>query len=81
MVKAAAIIPQDWIISEKSRATAGAIPKARVITGKATEPPPSLVIPVNGEKELFYIFFLHKKNVMFNGLRLYALLVELYSLR
>ena len=65
MVKAAAIIPQDWIISEKSRATAGAIPKARVITGKATEPPPSLVIPVNGEKELFYgfFFFCIKKNL------------------
>ena len=45
MVKAAVVIPQDWIISEKSRAIAGEILKARVMTGKATPPPPSLVIP------------------------------------
>ena len=32
-------------MSEKSRAIAGAMPKARVITGNATAPPPSLVIP------------------------------------
>ena len=45
MVKAAAVIPQDWIIRLKSLATEGEIPRARVITGKATAPPPSLVIP------------------------------------
>merc|ERR1711962_179943 len=45
IVKAAADIPQDWIIKLKSLATAGLIPSARVITGKATAPPPSLVIP------------------------------------
>ena len=39
-------LPQDWIMREKSLATAGLIPRARVITGKATAPPPSLVIPV-----------------------------------
>ena len=46
ILKAAADIPQDWIIKEKSRATEGGILKARVMTGKATAPPPSLVIPV-----------------------------------
>ena len=45
MVKAAAVIPQDWIIRLKSLATAGAILRARVMTGKATAPPPSLVMP------------------------------------
>ena len=45
MVKAAAVIPQDWIIRLKSLATEGAMPRARVITGKATAPPPSLVMP------------------------------------
>ena len=45
MVKAAAVIPQDWIKSEKSRATDGTMLNARVKTGKATEAPPSLVIP------------------------------------
>ena len=54
MVNAAAVIPQDWIISEKSRATAGAIPKARVMTGNATAPPPSLVIPVKISSGLFH---------------------------
>ena len=39
--------PQDWIISEKSLATAGVILKAKVITGKATAPPPSDVMPIN----------------------------------
>ena len=37
--------PHDWIIKEKSLATAGLIPRASVITGKATAPPPSLVMP------------------------------------
>ena len=45
IVKAAAVIPHDCIIREKSRAIAGFMPKARVITGKATAPPPSEVIP------------------------------------
>ena len=55
------IIPTDWIMTLKSLATVGAIPRAKVITwrcwelrlnqkrlkftGKATAPPPSLVIP------------------------------------
>ena len=51
MVKAAAVIPHDWIMSEKSRATAGLMPKASVMTGKATAPPPSLVILVNKSSE------------------------------
>lgn len=38
-------LPQDWIMSEKSLATEGAIPRARVITGNATAPPPSEVMP------------------------------------
>ena len=46
MVKAAAVIPQDCIMSEKSLATMGLMPNPRVITGKATAPPPSDVIPV-----------------------------------
>ena len=33
-------LPQDCIISEKSLATAGGIRNAKVITGKATAPPP-----------------------------------------
>ncbi len=37
--------PQDWIISEKSLATVGSTFNASVITGKATAPPPSVVIP------------------------------------
>ncbi len=32
-------------MSEKSLAMAGLIPRARVITGKATAPPPSEVMP------------------------------------
>ncbi len=47
IVNAAADIPHDWIISEKSRATAGDVPNANVITGNATAPPPSDVIPGN----------------------------------
>ena len=38
-------LPQDWIMSEKSLAMAGGIPRANVMTGKATAPPPSDVIP------------------------------------
>lgn len=45
IVKAAAVIPTDWIMKLKSRATAGLIAKARVITGKAIAAPPSLVAP------------------------------------
>ena len=41
----AAPIPNDWRFIEKSLATAGGIDKANVMTGKNTEPPPSLVIP------------------------------------
>ena len=39
------ISPQDWIISEKSLATFGQTFNAKVITGNATAPPPSEVIP------------------------------------
>ena len=45
MVNEAADIPNDCMRTEKSRAVTGDILKARVITGKATAPPPSLVIP------------------------------------
>lgn len=38
-------LPQDWIMMEKSLATAGRIPRASVITGKAMAPPPSEVAP------------------------------------
>jgi len=41
----AAPIPNDWRFIEKSLATGGGIDKAKVMTGKNTEPPPSLVIP------------------------------------
>ena len=37
--------PQDWIIREKSLATVGQTFNAKVITGNATAPPPSEVIP------------------------------------
>ena len=40
------ILPQDWIISEKSLATFGQTFNAKVITGNATAPPPSEVIPI-----------------------------------
>ena len=39
------ILPQDWIIIEKSLATGEGIFNAKVITGYATAPPPSEVIP------------------------------------
>ena len=55
MVKAAAVIPHDCIIREKSLATAGATLRARVITGKATAPPPSLVIPKGKIKKTFFL--------------------------
>ena len=45
MVNAAAVIPHDCIIREKSRATDGEILNASVMTGKAIAPPPSEVIP------------------------------------
>ena len=38
-------LPQDWHIIEKSLATDGSIPSARVMTGNATAPPPSEVAP------------------------------------
>ena len=41
----AAVIPTDWMIMLKSLATVGWTAKASVITGKATAPPPTLVIP------------------------------------
>ena len=34
---------------EKSLATEGLMPRASVITGKATAPPPSLVMPAHGQ--------------------------------
>ena len=45
-VNIAAHIPIDCRISVKSLAMGGLILNAKVITGKATEPPPSLVKPV-----------------------------------
>jgi len=45
IVNDAAVIPHDWIRTEKSRAMVGLMLKARVMTGKAIAPPPSLVIP------------------------------------
>ncbi len=45
IVKEAAVIPQDCTMSEKSLATVGSIPNAKVMTGNATAPPPSDVIP------------------------------------
>ena len=47
IVHAAAVMPTDWIMYEKSRATGGAMPKARVMTGNAIAAPPSLVAPAN----------------------------------
>jgi len=41
----AAVIPQLWIMKEKSRATTGVMSNASVITGKATDAPPSDVAP------------------------------------
>jgi len=45
-------------MSEKSRATSGVMFNASVITGNATAPPPSLVIPIYFnfiEKEMIYV--------------------------
>ena len=44
-------MPADWTNREKSRATAGWICNASVITGKAMAPPPSHVIPKKGRKQ------------------------------
>ena len=44
------ILPQDCIINEKSLATVGLTFNAKVITGKATAPPPSDVIPKKTSK-------------------------------
>ena len=49
IVNAAAVIPTDWIINEKSRAIEGLIWNANVITGNATLLPPSLVIPIESK--------------------------------
>ena len=50
MVKAAEVMPTDWIIKEKSRATVAGILKISVNTGKATDPPPGeIIIFRNGE--------------------------------
>ena len=77
IVKAAAVIPQDWIISEKSRATAGDMLKARVMTGKATAPPPSLVIP----KQKRRIHYVLDKSTVGNWRKTYDIHnVELYFL-
>ena len=38
-------LPQDWHIMEKSLAIAGGMPRASVMTGNATAPPPSEVAP------------------------------------
>jgi hypothetical protein len=38
-------LPQDCVINEKSLAIVGLIFKTRVMTGKATAPPPSEVAP------------------------------------
>ena len=45
MVKVAATMPTVWIIMEKSLATGGVMPSTRVMTGKATAPPPTEVAP------------------------------------
>ena len=50
-----AALPHDWIINEKSLATAGAIPNAKVMTGKATAPPPSEVIPATVAPKIIVI--------------------------
>ena len=39
------VSPVDWIKMEKSLAMVGLMPKAKVMTGKATAPPPSEVAP------------------------------------
>lgn len=52
IVNAAAVMPTDCIIKEKSRAMEGLIPNAKVITGNATVAPPSLVIPVRKQLPL-----------------------------
>ena len=46
---AAATMPTDWIMKLKSRATAGLMPSASVITGKATAAPPSEVAPATSD--------------------------------
>ena len=53
MVKAAADMPHDWIMKLKSRAISGEMPSARVMTGNAMAPPPSLVIPESVDVALY----------------------------
>ena len=52
---AAAVIPTDCIINEKSRATDGLIPNPNVITGNATDAPPSDVAPAINEPNIIVI--------------------------
>lgn len=49
MAAVAAIIPTDCTTREKSRATTRSTSNARVMTGKATAPPPRLVEPATKE--------------------------------
>jgi hypothetical protein len=49
MAMDAEVIPTDWIIIEKSLAPLGSMLNPRVITGKATAPPPWLVDPATKE--------------------------------
>lgn len=65
IVKLAQVMPTDWIMKEKSRATGGAIPNTRVITGKATAAPPSEVAPATIEPNTMvmdmYLFKMWRK--------------------
>ena len=46
---------KTWTMMEKSLAILGDTPSAKVMTGNATAPPPSLVIPVWGTYMLTYV--------------------------
>ena len=52
MVNAAAVMPTDWIMYEKSRATGGGMPKTSVMMGNATAAPPSDVAPASIEPNI-----------------------------
>lgn len=52
MIHLISVIVFTWTMTEKSLATDGCTPRTRVMTGKATAPPPSLVIPANDENQI-----------------------------
>ena len=57
---------QTWIMNEKSRATAGIMPKARVMTGKAMAAPPSLVAPASMDPKVM-VMLIYQRGICEGG--------------